>query len=88
MKSLENKPLFTTAELSVMLGVSKVTVHKRIKAKKIVAQMMGGSYLISRDEVNRILNVDITPEDREKIRKAVEKTIEEYGDVLKMLAKE
>ena len=88
MKQLENKPFFTTAELSNLLGISTVAVHKKIKSGRIKAEMIGGSYIISRDEVSHILNIDITDEDKEAVKKAVEKTVKEYGAVLKMLGKE
>ncbi len=88
MRHLNDKPYYTTQELGDLLGITSVAVYKRIKGNKIKAEMIGGSYLISRDEVIRILNVDITEEDRIKIREAVQKTINEYGNVLKLLGKE
>ncbi len=88
MKHLKDKHYFTTLELADLLEISTVAVHKKIKSKKIKAEMVGGSYLVTREEVQRILNVGITQEDKERIKVAVQKTIDEYGNVLKMLAKE
>lgn len=88
MKHLKDKPYFTTAELADLLDISKVSIHKRIKSKKILAEMIGGSYLISKDEVGRILNIGISENDKKRIMDGVQKTIDEYGNVLKLLAKE
>ncbi len=50
--------------------------------------MIGKTYFIEKDELHRVLRGDINEEDKTKVRKAVSKTIKEYGDVLKMLGKE
>lgn len=58
----------TTAELAKMLGISRVSVHKKIKSGEIRAIAMGRNYVVERDS--------LPSEIRERIKKEKEQTVE------------
>ena len=92
MDNKRKKSYISVAELAGILGVSRVTVFKRIKKGQIPAEKIGRSYAISMDDVNEIvkgINVKtLTEERKEVIKKAVEKVVDEYGETLRLLGKE
>jgi len=45
-------------------------------------------YLIPKTYVDNILGQNLNEKDKREIQMAVERTVEEYGEVLKMLGKE
>jgi excisionase family DNA binding protein len=89
MNELNNKPFFSVTELAESLGITRQAVHKRIKSGKIRAETIGHAFVIPKEEVERLLGKKLEGLDREDaIRKAVEKTIHEYGETLKRLGGE
>lgn len=92
MENKEKKIHISVAELAKMLGISRVAVFNRIKKGQIPAEKIGRSYAISMEDVNEIvqgINVKtLTEEQKEIIKKAVEKTVKEYGETLRLLGKE
>jgi len=68
------------------LGISVVAVNKRIKTGKLRAEKIGRNYAIPRSEVAALLGKELRQSDKELINAPVEKTIEEFGTTLKMLA--
>ena len=92
MQNKEKKLYISVAELAKTLGISRVAVFKRIKKGQISAQKIGRSYAISTADVNDIvqgINSRVLTEERKKsIKKAVEKTVKEYGETLRLLGKE
>lgn len=81
---LENKFISTT-ELAKILGVSRVTVFKRIKAGQIKAVKVGRNYIINKEDLGGILDDDLTDKDKEVISKVVKRTVKEYGETLELL---
>ena len=81
---MENKFISTT-ELAKILGVSRVTVFKRIKAGQIKAVKVGRNYVIDRKDLGGILNEDLTDKDKEIISKVVKRVVKEYGETLELL---
>lgn len=85
---MQDKPYLTTSELAEILGVSRVTVFKRIKDEKIKAKKIGRNYIIAKEDLPEIFGGHLTEEKKKKIEEAVKKTVEEYGETLKLLGKE
>ncbi|MGM0441929.1 MAG: helix-turn-helix transcriptional regulator [Elusimicrobiota bacterium] len=83
--SKKDKKFLTTTELGEILGISRVAVYKKIKKGEINAIKIGKNYAIPFDEV---LGDKLSDKDKKELDKAVEKTVEEYGEVLKLLGKE
>ncbi len=78
----------TIPQLAKMLGVSRVTVYRKVKSGEIAAEKVGGTYIISDRELTKIFNKELSDADKKRIKAAVKKTIEEYGEVLKLLGNE
>ena len=82
------KEYITTSELAKFLGISRVAVFKRIKAGKIKAEKIGRNYIISQKELPKILGNVLAEDEKITIKEAVKKTVDEYGQTLKLLGKE
>jgi excisionase family DNA binding protein len=82
------KEYITTSELAKFLGISRVAVFKRIKAGKIKAEKIGRNYVISQKELPKILGNVLAEDEKITIKEAVKKTVDEYGQTLKLLGKE
>lgn len=92
MENKAKKIYISVAQLAKMLGISRVAVFNRIKKGQIPAEKIGRSYAISMEDVNEIIqgiNIKTLSENqKEVIKKAVEKTVREYGETLRLLGKE
>ena len=84
------KQWISTKEAAVILGVSRVTIFKRIKQEKLKAEKIGRNYVISTDEIDRYLGKQRPLNDAEKllIDEAVKRAVKQYGSALRMLGKE
>lgn len=83
-----NKKYLTTSELAKLLGISRIAVFKKIKAGKIKAKKIGRNFVIDKKELGGILDESLTERKKNEISASVKKTIEEYGETLKLLGKE
>lgn len=92
MAMSENKKTMTVTQLAKLLGVSRVAIHKRIKKGQIDAVRIGNMYTIPEKEVKKIVGdvkgQPLSKKEKNKIKKIVNKVIYDYGETLKMLAKE
>ncbi|HPN54993.1 MAG TPA: helix-turn-helix domain-containing protein [Candidatus Moranbacteria bacterium] len=91
MQNKAKKSHISAPELAKKLKISRVTVFNRIKKGQIPAEKIGRNYIISMDVANEIAhgkNPPLTEEKKGIIKKAVEKTVKEYGETLKLLGKE
>jgi excisionase family DNA binding protein len=92
MNNKGKKLYISVAELAKMLGISRVAVFNRIKKGQIPAEKIGRAYAISMNDVDEIvqgINTKTLTEDQKRIiKKAVEKTVKEYGETLRLLGKE
>ena len=82
------KEFITIPELAQILGVSRISVYKRVKKGDIKAKKVGKVYLIPYRYVENILGRRLTEKDKKEIEDAVKKTVREYGEVLKLLGRE
>lgn len=78
----------TIPELAKLLGVSRITIYNRVKQGQIPAQKIGRTYIITDKTVADILGRKVTAERKKRIDAAVDRTVREYGEVLKRLGKE
>ncbi|MDD5428217.1 MAG: helix-turn-helix domain-containing protein [Candidatus Omnitrophica bacterium] len=89
---MENSKYISIAELAKRLGISRIAVYKKVKKGDIKAIKIGRSYAIPTNAIDKkARNVKGRPlrdEDKKIIEKAVRKTVQEYGEVLKKLGKE
>ncbi|MCJ7547701.1 MAG: helix-turn-helix domain-containing protein [Deltaproteobacteria bacterium] len=77
----------TIPELAKLLGVSRIAIYKRVKKGQIPAEKIGKTYVITDRTIADILGKELTSRGKERIDAAVRRTVREYGDVLKQLAK-
>ncbi len=78
----------TIPQLAKMLGVSRVTVFRKVKSGEISATKVGGTYIIDDKELSKVLGKRLDEKTKQQIDKAVKKTVKEYGQVLKKLSRE
>lgn len=78
----------TIPQLAEMLGLSRVTVYRKVKSGEIHAIKVGRNYVIRYKDVADILGRELNEKAKKSIRNAVSKTIREYDEVLKKLGKE
>jgi excisionase family DNA binding protein len=82
---MNEKKYITIPELAKILGVSRVAVYKKVKKGQIRAVKVGRNYAIARKYIANILGKSLNEEDKRDVDRAVEKTVKEYGEVLKLL---
>lgn len=88
MERKKEQQFISTPELAKLLGISRIAVFKRIKAGKIKAVKAGRNFIIDKKNVPEILGKSLNERDKREIDKAIKKTIEEYGETLRLLGKE
>ncbi|MFH1664854.1 MAG: excisionase family DNA-binding protein [Candidatus Omnitrophota bacterium] len=89
MTEQEKKQYLSVTEAANLLGISRQTVHNKIKNGEIKATKIGRVFAISREEFKKIVG-DITghflsEDEKHKLDEIIDKTVEEYGEVLKWL---
>ncbi|MEW6171274.1 MAG: helix-turn-helix domain-containing protein [Candidatus Omnitrophota bacterium] len=88
MKKNIEREFVTIPQLAKIMGLSRIAVFKKVKQGEIKAMRVGRGYIISKEYVDRILGKSLTPSDKQKIDKAVRKTVKEYSETLKLLGRE
>lgn len=84
---MTNKYL-STSELAKILGISRVAVFKKIKIGEIKAKKIGRNFVIEKKDLPEISGSVLAEDNKREIAKAVDKTIQEYGQTLKLLGQE
>jgi excisionase family DNA binding protein len=82
----------STSELASLLGVSRITIFNRIKKGILKAKKIGRNFVIDTDDlppelIPKKARMDSDTNEKE-VEKAVKKTVEEYGETLRLLGKE
>ncbi len=85
---MTEKEFLSVPEFAKVLGISRIAVYKRIKKGQIKAVKIGKNYAIPMKYLTDITGTTLSAGDKEMIDKAVKKTFEEYGEVLKLLGRE
>ncbi len=75
-------------ELARLLGVSRISVFKKVKQGEIKAVKIGRNYAILRGAVDSILGRVLSEKEKNVINRAIKKTVSEYGETLKLLGKD
>lgn len=84
----QSNSFLTVKELADILGISRIAVFNKIKRGQLVANKIGKTYLIPKDQLVGIINSNLTEEEKINIKIGVSKVIHDYGETLKMLGKE
>ena len=80
------KTYFTTSEVSKILGISRVTVFRKIKLGEIKAERFGRNFLVPVDQF--VQNRELTEEKKSEIKKIIDKAVKEYGETFRLLGEE
>lgn len=83
-----DKGHLSTAEVAKLLGVSRIAVFKKIKSGDIKARRVGRNFVIGKKSIPMLLGKVVVEAQKKEIEKAVEKTIKEYGQTLRLLGQE
>ena len=78
----------TIPQLAKLLGLSRVEVYRKVKKGQIPAMKIGRNYAISDRDITHILGKEVSIQGKKRIDVAVQKTVKEYGELLKKLGKE
>lgn len=76
----------SVTQLAMQMGVSRTYVLKLIKQGRIRAQKIGKSYVVPISEIPGIYR-PMSESQKKKVEKTLEKTLKEYGEVIKRLGK-
>ena len=85
---IRNEEYVTIPQLAKILGVSRITIYKKVKNGEIEAIRIGKIYAIPKKYVSDILGKTLSDKTKKLIDEAVSRTVQEYGEVLKKLGNE
>jgi excisionase family DNA binding protein len=85
---MEKNEYLTIPQLAKILGISRIAVYKKVKSGQIEAIKIGRNYAIHKKLISEILGTSLNEKTKRKIEKAVQKTVRDYGEVLKLLGNE
>ena len=75
----------STSEAAALLGVSRVTVFNKIKSGEIPAHKVGNTYMIHREDLFLPGDTNMSVVQKTQLDRYVDKTIDDYGETLKLL---
>ncbi len=84
----KNKELLSTAAVAKILGISRVAVFNKIKNGQIKAIKIGRAFAVSSDDLPMFTGRVLNKAAKKEIDAAVDKTIKEYGQTLRLLGRE
>ena len=83
-----DKAFFSTSEVAKILGVSRISVFKKIKSGEIKAKKIGRNFIIERKDLAEILESVLREDKKKEIEQVVAKAVKEYGETFRLLGKE
>jgi excisionase family DNA binding protein len=78
----------TIPQLAKMLNVSRVTVFRWVKSGKIKASKVGGTWIIDDPDILSTITGELTDAQKAEIAEAVDKAVEQYGELFRLLSKQ
>ena len=89
MNTVNNKNLISTAAVAKLLKISRVAVFKKIKSGELMAEKIGRNYVVDPRDVENLTNPMFTSSNNKmKIEKALDRTVDEYRETLELLGKQ
>jgi excisionase family DNA binding protein len=85
---IQNEEYVTIPQLAKILGVSRITIYKKVKNGEIEAIRIGRIYAIPKKFISEILGETLSIKTKKLINEAVSRTVQEYGEVLIKLGNE
>jgi len=87
-KKTTNNQYLSIPEVASILGMSRISIYKKVKSGDIKSIKIGREYGIPRFYLSNISGNTITSARKKKINRAVDRTIKEYGELLRRLGNE
>ncbi len=81
------KQFYSANEAAKLCGVERITIGRWIKSGKISAEKVGRTFVIPLSELAKCMK-EVPQDKKTEIKDAVKKVVQEYGETLKLLAKE
>jgi len=75
----------TIPRLAELLGVSRISIYKKVKKGQIPAIRIGRNYAITDKTITQVLGTELSEKGKRQIDAAIKKTVEQYGEVLREL---
>ncbi len=88
MSKIHKNNFITTTELAKLLGISRVAVFKKVKKGEIPAMKVGRSFVIDKTNLPELFGEGLSERQKRDVERAVEKTVQEYGETLRLLGQE
>jgi excisionase family DNA binding protein len=82
---MKKNDYITIPQLANMLGISRIAVYNKVRKGQIKAVKIGRIFAIPQSQIGEIMGRKLSKKDKKEIDLAVEKTVREYGSVLKLL---
>ena len=83
-----SEEFISTTEAAKLLGISRVAVFNKIQNGEIRASKVGRNYVIRRTDLPGFDDTELSEEQKRSIEAAVKRTVEEYGETLRLLGEE
>jgi excisionase family DNA binding protein len=87
-RTIMKEEYITIPQLAKLLGISRIAVYKKVKKGEIKAIKIGRIYAIPKEYISGILGKEVSEKTKKEIDSAIQKTIEDYGETLKLLGGE
>ena len=84
----KEREYLTIPELAKIMGVSRVTIFKKVKKGQIKAKKIGRNYAVPRESLKEILGKSLSEDSKKEIDRAVKRIVKEYGRTLKLLGRD
>ncbi len=82
---MKKNDYITIPQLANVLGISRIAVYNKVRKGQIKAVKIGRTFAIPQSQISEIMGRKLSEKDKKEIDLAVEKTVREYGSVLKLL---
>ncbi len=86
---MKNSEYLTIAQVAKILRITRIAVYKKVKKGEIEAIRIGKIFAIPRNniikKIRKVKGHSLSEGEKSQIQKAVTKTMNEYGEVLKKL---
>ncbi len=85
MRLMTKEKYITIPQLAKLLGVSRISIYKKVKKGQIPAIRIGRNYAITDQTISQVLGAELSGNEKRQIDAAINKTVEQYGEVLREL---
>jgi len=88
MKESETKQYFSTVEVAKILKISRIAVFRKIQTGKLKAVKAGRNYIVTKEDLEALLGLFISPDQKKEIDDVVKKAVKKYRTAFRRLGEE